>query len=204
MSNCDFNFDDQLTLASRQIVRIGENSIDLQSPVLDVNDYDAVGEAKTVSHSCHSILNFKCSLISSQLIPVNSFDAVDVSEIPTINACGVVTAVDEATSTFELNIFQWTGFAQEKSFLPLTCIIPDTGRYKVRKPLPRVGSAMQVAGSLTGTVIPALRTNATSSDPAPFTRFCMSADDLTFLKAGIQARFPQINASQDGMFICFH
>ncbi len=46
MSNCDFNFDDQLTLASRQIVRIGENSIDLQSPVLDVNDYDAVGEAK--------------------------------------------------------------------------------------------------------------------------------------------------------------
>ncbi len=32
-----------------QIVRIGENSIDLHSPVLDANDYDAVGEAKTVS-----------------------------------------------------------------------------------------------------------------------------------------------------------
>ncbi len=112
--------------------------------------------------------------------------SIDLDIPPRMAITGTVhTAVDDRF-TFDLDIQQWTSFGMGRSAFPVTCIIPESPRFK-KRPQPKVGAIVAVFGTLTGfgppdidSELPGGAGNRTP-EPAGENRFFLSVEDVIFL-----------------------
>ncbi|KAJ7149358.1 hypothetical protein C8R46DRAFT_1230518 [Mycena filopes] len=112
----------------------------------------------------------------------------DLARRPTVNVCGAVIRSDSNTATFALDAEQYTAaFADQqklaatdksvvslKSVFPIEGFIPDSPRYKNKKPVPWVKRYISISGYLAG--IASSLEGATLQE-----RFRVEVDQIAFL-----------------------
>lgn len=113
---------------------------------------------------------------------------IDLARRPYMNICGAVTRSDSTAATFTLDADQYTSaFAEQqksaatdnnvvaqKSVFPALGFIPDSPRYKSKKPVPRVKKYVAFGGYLTGI-------SASLEGETPQERFRIEVDSIAFL-----------------------
>ena len=68
---------------------------------------------------------------------------------PYMHITGVVSNIVQQTATFDILAGQWTSAFRHPRVLPVCAMIPDSPRWKERKPIPAANSYVGVAGYLT-------------------------------------------------------
>ncbi|KAF8267121.1 hypothetical protein EI94DRAFT_1830264 [Lactarius quietus] len=103
------------------------------------------------------------------LVPADIEDA----RVPAyIHATGTATTVDTTNATFHVDSYQYTYAFRSQQLFPIHALIPDSPRYKSKKPIPANNSYVGIAGRLT-------RICPTSQDSE--NRFHIDVDNVTFL-----------------------
>ncbi|KAJ7164037.1 hypothetical protein C8R43DRAFT_946832 [Mycena crocata] len=113
---------------------------------------------------------------------------IDLARRAYVNICGAVTRSDASSATFTLDAEQYTSaFAEQakkasedssivalKSVLPVIGYIPDSPRYKNKKPVPWVKKYVSFGGYLSGIT-------ASLEGETLFERFRVEVDNIAFL-----------------------
>lgn len=151
-----------------------ESAGEVQEDSNDELEYDFVGDITWVRCSNFTSLRL-CLTFLCKLIPANA----DPRHLAWVHGSGTVNKSDDK-SCFDLDPAQYTSALKEfkstnptASTLPLHCIIPDSPRYKNKKPVPRVGTMVSFEGYLCSRM--------TNSETGQTERFHIDIQNVNFM-----------------------
>lgn len=161
---------------------------DIVPTTVSVKDYSFIGDIKWVRFYFYEIYYhwLKYYKVVPLSVPHDVADANEAEPAFTVDTCqralihvsGIATNCQKDQGSFDIDLEHYASALKDtkhaKAFAPLTCVIPDSPRYKNGKPVPYNRRYVSICGFLTDVTFKA------SSDVI-IDRFEITVDDIAFM-----------------------